>query len=242
LRLTREEFDHIVKPLLGLEISRPWQGYGSALGIELGRLLTTFERTGSLQGEASLMLEWTWRFESEREVVFGAFDSHPVIETGLARVTGSRVVGIRLEGRVPELVFELSSGLWLRSFAPLGGDPRWTIFLPDGSWLLVDKGVVQRQSEESSPAGSDSESGSEEDEGETVRSGIAAAAAARWGRKEIPGARGHCENCVFYVRLDGAGHYLDYGACGSPGSIFDGRIVSRRSGCAAFTPLSPDGD
>ena len=69
------------------------------------------------------MLEWSWRFESEREVVFGASDSHPVIETGLAGLTGSRIVDIRLEGRLPELVFELSSGLWLRSFAPLGGDP-----------------------------------------------------------------------------------------------------------------------
>ena len=102
---------------------------------------------------------------------------------------------------------------------------------------MIDKGVVQRQrSGEPGPAGSDSE----EDEGEAVRSGIAAAA--RWGRKEIPGARGHCKDCVFYVRLNGAGHYLDYGACSSPGSIFDGRIVSFRSGCAAFTPFPADGD
>jgi hypothetical protein len=236
LSLTKGAFDRIVKPLLGLEISRPWQGYGSALGIELGRLLTTFEKTGSLQGEASVMLEWTWRFESEREVVFGAFDSNPVIETGLAGLAGSRVVDVRLEGRVPELVLELSSGLWLRTFAPLGGNPRWTIFLPDGSWLLVDKGVVQRQSDESSPAGPHLE----EDEVETLRSEIAAAAAQRWGRKEIPEARGRCKNCIFYIRLNGAGHYLNYGACGSPGSIFDGRIVSRRSGCAAFAPFPPD--
>ncbi len=75
--------------------------------------------------------------------------------------------------------------------------------LPPGRLLaLIDKGVVQRQrSEESSPAGSDPE----EDAGETFRSGIAAAAAARWGRKEIPEARGHCKDCVFYVRLDGVG-------------------------------------
>jgi len=236
--LTKEEFDRIVKPILGLEISRSWQGYGSALGIELGRLQPTSGNPRSLQGEASILLEWCWRFESEREVVFGAFDSHPVIETGLAGLMGSRVVDIRLEGRLPELVFELSSGLWLRTFAPLGGDPRWTIFLLDGSWLSIGKGVVQRQSETSSPAGP----GSEEDEGETVRSEIAAAAAERWGRKEIPEARGQCEDCVFYVRLDGSGHYLDYGACSSPRSIFDGRIVSFRSGCAAFTPFPSDED
>ena len=237
MSLTKEEFDRIVKPILGLEISRSWQGYGSALGIELGRLQTTFGKSRELRGEASILIEWCWRFESDREVVFGAFDSHPVIETGLAGLTGSRIVEIRLEGRLPELVFELSSGLWLRSFAPLGGDPEWTIFLLDRSWLSIDKGVVERhRSEASSPPGPYLE----EDEGETVRSGIAEAAAARWGRKEIPEARGHCEDCVFYVRLDGSGHYLDYGACSSPGSIFDGRIVSFRSGCAAFTPFPSD--
>jgi hypothetical protein len=50
----------------------------------------------------------------------------------------------------------------------------------------------------------------------------------------VPNAPGACNDCVFYVRLDGTGHFLDYGVCTSPRSIFDGKVVSFRSGCAAF--------
>ncbi len=73
-------------------------------------------------------------------------------------------------------------------------------------------------------------------EKEKVMPKLAAAAAERWGTKEMPEAENHCADCVFYVRLNGSGPFLDYGACSSPRSFFDGRVVSFRSGCASFKP------
>jgi hypothetical protein len=45
-----------------------------------------------------------------------------------------------VEGRLPELVIALSGGLWVHAFNTAEGQPQWTVFLPDESWLRVDGG------------------------------------------------------------------------------------------------------
>jgi hypothetical protein len=218
--IERDQFEPLVVPLVGLEVSRPWQGYGSALFLELK----------GMKSEASIMIQWDWRFEEKDAVSFGWADSHPLIESRLAAVRGQTVVAVRLEGRLPELVVELSGALWLRSFAPLEGDPQWAIKTVDQSWIYFERGVL-RQTPTGAPAFSEAQQ-----EGEARASDIASAAAERWDTLEVPDAPGHCDDCEFFVRLDGGGQFLDYGVCSNGNSPFDGRVVSFRSGCKAFSP------
>jgi hypothetical protein len=225
--VSREEFPSLTRPLIGLKVARASQGYGSAILVDLGRLIPEIGGRRSLRAEAALILEWDWRFETESGIVCGSSSSNPAIADGLAELEGRSVVAVRVEGRLPELVAELDGGLWIRSCACVEGDPQWSLRLPGGSWLHCEAGAIHRLRKGEAEAGEPVE---EEDDGLA----LAEAAAKRWGEKLVPEARGFCADCACYIRLDGPGHLLDYGVCGSPRSIFDGRVVSFRSGCAAF--------
>ena len=63
---------------------------------------------------------------------------------------------------------------------------------------------------------------------------LAERAAARWGTPIIEPTPGACDDCAFFVPLDGEGHLLDYGACMAESGPFDGRIVRGDSGCPSF--------
>lgn len=222
--ISREDFASLALPLIGIEVARAFQGYGSAALLDLGRL--TPGRQGR-RAEALLMLEWDWRFETDSEIVFGSSSSNPDVDAGLAQLEGQRLVAVSLEGRLPELVVELSGGLRARSCSCREGDPRWGLRLPDETWLHFVEGVLQHtRLENVMPWELPAE--------ERAAFDHARATAERWGDKAVPGALGCCNDCAYYVRLDGTGNFLDYGVCSSPRSLFDGRVVSFRSGCAAF--------
>jgi hypothetical protein len=58
------DFELFSSPLIGLPVSRVWQGYGSAIFVEFGKLHSTLARDGrpgSLRGEWTLFIEWSWR-------------------------------------------------------------------------------------------------------------------------------------------------------------------------------------
>lgn len=225
--ISREEIASLTRPLIGLEVARAYQGYGSVVHMGFGRLIPAIGRWKGLRAEASLMLEWDWRFETDSGVVFGSSSSNPDLDAGLAELAGQSVVAISLEGRLPELVVELSGGLRARSCSCHEGDPRWGLWLPDGTWIHCKAGMLHHSRMGEGKA-------AELTEEESAELDHAKATAERWGDRTVPDAPGHCDICAYYVRLDGTGHFLDYGVCSSPRSIFDGKVVSFRSGCAAF--------
>lgn len=102
------------------------------------------ERTHT-RGEAGVMIQWSWRVESQRAVRFGSWSGERRMTNGIHSLQGRRVEGIALCGRLPELSVALSGALWLHSFTTVEGQPEWTLFLLDGSWLTVRRGCVVRE-------------------------------------------------------------------------------------------------
>jgi hypothetical protein len=95
-----------------------------------------------LKGEATVMVEWSWRVELKRSIEAGSWSSDARLERALAGLKGRRLLALSTEGRLPELVVTLSAGRWLHAFMTAEGQPSWTVFLTDESWLTVANGVT----------------------------------------------------------------------------------------------------
>jgi hypothetical protein len=149
VRATADDFAHRTGSLLGLRVSRPWKGYGSALFLEFGQLRPSYvgrKRRKPLgpKGEATLMIDWTWRAERLRSIPFGSESSPRKITSGIAGFKGPRVEGIALLGRLPEIVVRLSGNAWVQSFGIAETQPQWVLFLQDGSYFHVLNGYLVR--------------------------------------------------------------------------------------------------
>jgi len=86
------------------------------------------------------MIEWSWRLEGRRSINAGSWSSERGITIGVRSLKGRHLIGIAVVGRLPELVLQLSGGLWLHSFMTAEGQPEWAVFLRDGSWVTVEAG------------------------------------------------------------------------------------------------------
>jgi hypothetical protein len=137
--ISRERFAELTRPLLGLEVSRPWRGYGSALFLELGQL-GRLPPHKNPKGRFTVMIQWSWRIERARSIEAGSWSSERRIDSGIAGLAGPRVTELYLEGRLPELVIGLSDGRWVHSFMTAEGQPEWSIFLRAGDWITVERG------------------------------------------------------------------------------------------------------
>lgn len=91
-------------------------------------------------GRASVMVEWSWRIERPRSILAGSFSEDDWIDTAIAGLPGPRIKEITLEGRLPEIRVQLENGVAVASYMTAEGQPVWTLFLPDGSWINVDRG------------------------------------------------------------------------------------------------------
>ena len=148
--VSRSDWAVLTKPLVGLPVSLAWRGYGSAVFLELGRLRRVKEllnrqaprRPARPQGIATVMIEWSWRVERARSIEVGSFSSERRIDAGIARLAGPAIEQIQVVGRLPELAIQLSDGRWVHSFMTADGQPSWTVFLQDGSWLNVGRGQL----------------------------------------------------------------------------------------------------
>lgn len=214
--------------LVGLRVSRPWKGYGTAIFLELGELSEVRSlRGGSVTGQACISIEWDWRLELGSSVVAGSSDSGPAIHECLKLLRDAAITSIEIAGLVPEIAVRFSTGHVLRSMAMVRGDPQWSIRIEKDSWLYVKDGDlfvgngVEDTSESEKEAFANEES-----------------AASRWGVPASAPQLGDCRDCRFYVALDGTGYLLDYGCCTSCRSPLDGRAVYYKSGCAAFDAAS----
>ena len=86
------------------------------------------------------MIEWSWRVERARSIEAGSWSTDRRIDGAVSRLRGPRVTELAVTGRLPELVVGLSDGRWVHSFMTAEGQPEWALFLPDGSWLTVERG------------------------------------------------------------------------------------------------------
>ena len=133
--ISRTQFHDLTRPLIGLPVSRTWRGYGSTIFFELGKLKTTERKrkdgTTSLysRGQASVMLEWSWRVERPQSVLFGSDSENRRIAYQLNKLQGLTVLDVTTEGRLPELVLQLSSGHWVHSFTTVESQQEWCLFL-----------------------------------------------------------------------------------------------------------------
>jgi len=225
IALPIEEFQALVQPLVGLPVSLPWKGYGSAIFLELGELAPLkSSRRHHNEGQACISVEWDWRVEAETRVLYGSSNSGPKIASGIMGLQGTTLHGLFLVGQVPELVVQFSNGHRLCSMSMQTGDPEWSIKLPDKRWVYAKRGSLLIGS-----------GGSETSEQEKSAFALAERTASRWGIPTAEHRGGSCATCASFVALDGQGHMLDYGACLAEGGPFDGRVVNRDSGCPFFS-------
>ena len=151
-KVTPEDFHALTRPLIGLPVSRVWRGYGTAVFFELGNLTehTRTRKDGSTRtthwGQATIDLEFSWRVERLRSVYFGSESGSKRIDNCLNKLQGLEVMDVTIQGRLPELVVQLSGGLWLQSFSTWEGQPEWTVFFNEGAehcrWLMSKNGKI----------------------------------------------------------------------------------------------------
>ena len=141
--VSADEFQKLTRRLAGMAVSKTWRGSGSAIFLEFGKL--SRNGAGQAKGEATAMLEWSWRIEKARSVMFGSFSGERKIARGLQSLVGQKILDVATEGRLPELVIHLSSGLWVHSFTTVEGHPRWTLFLPGNTCVSSRLGRLEKE-------------------------------------------------------------------------------------------------
>ena len=220
-----EDFQVLIQPLVGLTVSLPWKGYGSAIFLELGKLAPLKPpRQRHNEGDACISVEWDWRVESGATVLYGSSNSRPKIASGISALQGKTIQSLAVVGQIPELIVHFSNGHCLRSMVMVTGDPEWSIKLPDGRWVYAKAGSLLM--------GDGATITTKEEQAVFA---LAEHTAARWGVPIAEPKRGSCENCASFEPLDGEGHLLDYGVCIAIAGAFDGRVVNRTSGCPSFS-------
>lgn len=151
-RITTEEFRTLTRPLIGLTVSRVWRGYGTAVFFELGDLAERkhTRKDGSTRithwGQATVDLEIGWRVERIRSVYFGSSSGNKRISNCLNKLQGLEVVNVTVQGRLPEIVVQLSGDFWLQSFSTWEGQPDWALFSNENAetrnWIESKRGNI----------------------------------------------------------------------------------------------------
>jgi hypothetical protein len=121
------EFTHA---LVGMQVSRIWQGYGSAIFIEFGKLQPRRKRDGqpgSPRGEWTLFIQWSWRIEGKRRIWCGSWSDGERWPRAFERLQGAKVASVALQGRLPEIILGFDKGLHLVSMMTAEGDPSWRL-------------------------------------------------------------------------------------------------------------------
>ena len=125
------DFEAYSAPLIGLPLSRIWQGYGSAIFLEFGSVQPRRRRDGSPgnpRGEWTLMLQRGWRIEGKRRIWCGSWSDGERWPRVFSRLEGATVVSASLFGRLAEINLRLSNGLSILSMTTQESDPDWTLF------------------------------------------------------------------------------------------------------------------
>ncbi|WP_311267155.1 hypothetical protein [Sphingobium sp. WCS2017Hpa-17] len=125
-----EEFESFASTLAGETISYFWQGYGSAIFLEIGQLTPRKKRDGSPghpEGEISIGVKWSWRVEDARSIVCGSWSEDDLWEPAFSKLQGAQIESCELFGVLPEISLATKSGLRFLSFSTTDGQPQWHI-------------------------------------------------------------------------------------------------------------------
>ncbi|WP_244480406.1 hypothetical protein [Rhizobium sp. Root1220] len=117
-------------------MSSIWRGHGSAIFLELGQLHPVRRRdgsSGSLTGDYTVMLEWSWRIENRTSILGGSWSDEEGWDTLFKSLMGQTVQDISVFGRLPELSLALSGEKYVVSFMTAEGQPAWSILRRTGS-------------------------------------------------------------------------------------------------------------
>jgi hypothetical protein len=128
---TVKQFEAFAAPLIGMRVSHVWQGHGSALFLEFGKLQARTRTDGSVanpDGEMSLMIEWSWRIEGRRSILAGSWSEERKWRRAFTVLRGATVREAKLFGHIPEIEIVLSNDARLLSLMTAGGSPQWTLF------------------------------------------------------------------------------------------------------------------
>jgi hypothetical protein len=102
-------------------------------------------RKRNAKGEATLMVEWSWRVESRGAVQFGSWSNDKKMDAGIERIKGRSVLDISLVGRLPEVYVELSGARWVHTFMTREGQPTWILFLPGETLIMFRGGRIVKE-------------------------------------------------------------------------------------------------
>jgi hypothetical protein len=142
-----EKFASFAEPLIGLEVSHVWMGYGSAIFIEFGELHARVRRNGHIginpRGEMTLFVTWGWRVEGKRRVWCGSWSEKERWPRVFKRMLGPTVTSISLTGRLGEVDLGLSNGLHFVTCVTLEGDPDWSLTNREGVHMEIIAGRIR---------------------------------------------------------------------------------------------------
>lgn len=124
------DFEIFVTPIVGLSVSSVWRPIGSSIFLEFGGESPVADTPSGERrpGAFTLMIQSSWRIESQARVLAGSFSEDHVIEEMLYGCAGRRVESVELFGRLLEVKVALSGGRSVVSFTTTDGDPDWTLF------------------------------------------------------------------------------------------------------------------
>jgi len=144
-----DTFKRVAADLVGMEVNLLWRGYGSAIFLEFGDLspgwVPLHGRPLRPMGELTLSIEWSWRIEGAASIICGSWSEEELWEPAFDLLRGSRVTGLGLFGRLPEISLALSEDRYLLSFATAEGQPAWNLTDRRSSpnvWLSVRDGLL----------------------------------------------------------------------------------------------------
>ncbi|MBI2418773.1 MAG: DUF3027 domain-containing protein [Ignavibacteriales bacterium] len=231
MNISFEEFNDLVKPLIGKPVSLAWKGHGTALFLEIGMLRALKDRNQNIpDGEVCISPDFEWRIEFEKRVLCGSSNWIPFIEEKLKMLEGLEILGISVDPVTLELEIKLTNDLIVRAIKLTKGDPDWTIRYLDDNYISVENSCLFYQNDNDPPDEVDGEL--EAREKEIIRHGHETYD--RWSAITLAPKRGKCDDCKFYIRIDSDSFINDFGICSNQYSAFDGKAVYSSSGCPAF--------
>lgn len=143
-----DPFGRLRLALIGMRVSHIWQGHGSAVFMEFGKLSPRQRRNGTdgnLWGEISVGLEFHWRLELGRAIVCGSAGDREIWEANFNLLHGAAVTDLALNGVVPELCLELSTGHRLITCSLYEDGPDWALTdrrHPVARWISFEDGHI----------------------------------------------------------------------------------------------------
>ena len=141
--LSMSVFKRMTHWLLGMPVASASTKKDGSLFLELGeldRVLLSGASSRPLMGEAAILMEWTWRAQNRRRILFGSESSDRQIKKGLADLQKRTVTSISCAGEIPELLITLSGGVTIHSFFAFQGNPHWVLMTHEKGWIWVNDG------------------------------------------------------------------------------------------------------